>query len=65
MEKSPPVINQIQITNKIDLVWEIINEHVEAIRGTKGVTVLWCVCDTVLPKDHRIDPTLDYISIDE
>ena len=64
-EKSPPVTTQTHITNNIDLVWEIVNEHIEAIRGKKGVPVLWYVHDTILPKDHRVEPTLDYISIDE
>ena len=59
------MITQSQITNNIDLVWEILNGHVEAIRVTKGVTVLWCVCYTVFPKDHSIDSAIDYIRIDE
>ena len=46
-EKSLTVITQTHITNNIDLVWEIMNDHLEAIRGTKGVTVLWCLHDTV------------------
>ena len=65
MEKSLLVITQSQINKNIDFVWEIVNQHLEAIRGTKGVPVLWCVCDTVSPKDHTIDLALDYISIDE
>ena len=64
-EKSAPVINQTQIIKNIYLMWEIINENLEDIGGTKGVPVLWCVCDTVFPKDHRVDPTLDYIRIGE
>ena len=64
-EKSLLVITHSQTTKNIDLVWEIVNEHLEDIRGTKGVPVIWCVCDTVSPKDHTIGPTLDYISIDE
>ena len=59
------MITQSQITNNIDLVWEILNGHVEAIRVTKGVTVIWCVLDNVFPKDHSIDPAIDYIRIDE
>ena len=64
-QKSPPVITQTQITKNIDLVWQIVNDHQEAIRGTNGVPVLWCVCDTVFPKYHRVDLALDHISIDE
>ena len=43
MEKSLPVITQIQITKNIDLVWEIVNEHLESIHFTEGVPVLWYV----------------------
>ena len=64
-EKSLLVITQTQITNNIDLMWEIVNEHLEAIRGTNEVPVLWCVSDTVFPKYHRVEPALDYISIDK
>ena len=64
-EKSLPVIIQTQITKNIDFVLQIMNDHQEAIRGTNDMPVLWCVCDTVFPKYHRVDPTLDYISIDE
>ena len=39
-DKSLPVITQSQITKNIDLMWEIVNEHLEAIRGTKGVPIL-------------------------
>ena len=46
-------------------MWEILNEHLENIRGTKGLPVLWCVCDTVSPEDHMIEPALYYIRIDE
>ena len=65
IEESLPVITQILITNNIDLVWEIVNGHLEAIYGTKVGPVLWCVYDTFPPKHHGIFPTLDYISIDE
>ena len=42
-----------------------MNDDLEAIRGTKGVPVLWRVCDTVLPKDHRVLFALEYIIVDE
>ena len=59
------MITHIQITNNIDLVWEIVNEHLESICDTKGVPVICCVHDTVFPKYHRVDPAIYYISIDE
>ena len=49
-EKYLSVIAQTHITKNIDLVWEIINNHLQAIRGTKGVPILWCVLDTVFSK---------------
>ena len=64
-EKSPSVITQTQIIKNIDLVWEIVNGNLDAICGTKGMLVLWCVRDTELPKYHRVDPALECISIDE
>ena len=42
-------------------MWEIVNDHLETICGTKGVPALCCVCDAVFPKYHRFDPALDYI----
>ena len=64
-KKSPPVITKSYITKNIDLIWEIVNEHLEATRGTKSVPVLWCARDAVFPKDHLVDPALYYIHIDE
>ena len=64
-EKSPPMITQTHITKNIDLVWEIVNEHLEAICSTKIMPVIWCVFDTVFPKYHRVEPALYYISIDK
>ena len=64
-EKYSPVITQTHITKDIELVWDIMNEHLEDICGTKGVSVIWCVRDTVFSKYHRVDTALDYISIDE
>ena len=64
-EKSPTVITHIYTTNNIDLVWEIVNEHLEAICGIKGVPVFCCVHNIVFPKYHRVDPAIYYISIDE
>ena len=49
-EKSLPVITQTHITKNIALVWEIVNEHLEASYCTKGVSVLWRVLDTVSSK---------------
>ena len=46
-------------------MWEIVNDHQEAIRGTKLVPVIRCVRDTVFPKYHRVDPALYYIIINE
>ena len=57
-EKSPPMITQTHITKNIDLVWEIVNEHLEAICSTKIMPVIWCVFDTVFPKYHRVEPAL-------
>ena len=57
IEKSLPMIIQIQITKTIGLLWEIVNDNLEAICGTKGVSVLWFV--------NLFDPSLDYINIDE
>ena len=42
-----------------------MNDDLEAIRSTKGVPVLWRVCDTVLPKDHGVLFELEYIIVDE
>ena len=59
------MITQSQITKNIDPVWDIVNEHLEAIHVTKHMPVLWCVHDNVFTKYHRIEPVPEYIRIDK
>ena len=40
VENYPSVIIQSHITKNIDLSWEIVNEHLEAIHGKMGVHFL-------------------------
>ena len=48
----------------VDRLWERVNEYLAGIRGHKGVPIAWCVRDTMFPKDHLIDPAIDYASLD-
>ena len=46
-------------------MWDILNNQLEAIYGTKGVPVFWYDCDAVFYKDHRDYPEIYYICIYE
>ena len=52
-----PVITQFSIDNNIDVVWYLVQENLESIRGIHGVTIRLCTCTKVFPKDHQLYPS--------
>lgn len=59
------VSTQSLIDKDIDVVWDLIHEHLESIRGIHGVPIFWCTRTKVLPKDHLLDPYQEYLSADK
>ena len=48
----------------VDWLWECVNEYLAGICGHKGIPIAWCVLYTMFPKDHLLDPAIDYASLD-
>ena len=59
------VSTQSLIDKDIDVVWDLIHEHLESIRGIHGVPIFWCTHSKVFPKDHLLDSSQEYLSTDE
>ena len=59
-----PTLTDAMIKSNVDRLWERVNKYLAGIRGYKGVPITWCVRDTMFPKDHSLDPAIDYASLD-
>ena len=59
-----PTLTDTMIKSNIDRLWECVNEYLAGIRGHKGFSIAWYVHDTMLPKDHLLDPKIDYATLD-
>ena len=60
-----PTLTDAMIKSNVDQLWERVNEYFTGICGYKGVPIAWCVRDTMFPKDHLLDPAIDYASLDD
>ena len=53
------------INLNVDRIWECVNKYLASICGHKGVPIAWRVQDTMFRKDHLLDPSIDYASLDD
>ena len=60
-----PALTDAMIKLNVDRLWEPVNEYLAGIHGHKGVPIAWCVRETMFPKDHLIDPAINYPSLDD
>ena len=59
-----PTLTGVMIKRNVDRLWERVNEYLAGIHGHKGVPIAWCVWETMFPKDHLLDPEIDYAILD-
>ena len=60
-----PTLTDAMFKLNVGRLWERVNEYLAGMHGHKGVPITWCVRDTMFPKDHLLEPAIDYASLDD
>ena len=61
----PTHLREIEDHRNIDVMWDLVHEHLDYICSIQGVPICWCTRTEVLPMDYILEPIQEYLSANE